>query len=180
MSFVIKPLATFSFAMASPSPTIMPAPIGGIPSRIELGPSVAFVLVYFALTAWFAVRQRKPSTRIYTAPFWTGLVLLNSMVSWAVRAHLARLGPGGVTRNGLLIYLQVSYALGFTLLLDHFSNTMDLRDENPNKRVPYLRIALSCRWFLPKFFFLASALAGGFGDGIRPEGQWYGIARFLR
>ena len=92
----------------------IPSPIGGFPNQDDLAPSIIFCIAYALTLIPFFYRFFKRDQRVITIVLGTVPFSIERIVVWSVRASLAHNHqPGDVLTKWKMIYLQVSYGLGF-------------------------------------------------------------------
>jgi len=92
----------------------IPSPIGGFPNKDDLAPSIIFAIAYALTLVPFFYRFFKRDQRVITIVLGTVPFSVERIVVWSVRASLAHNHqPGDVLTKWKIIYLQISYGLGF-------------------------------------------------------------------
>lgn len=93
---------------------MVPALVGGIPTKQDFAPSIIFAIAYGLALIPVIWRFRNPNTRTILFTFGTLSFSIERIVVWSIRASQSHdHQPGETLKKGFLIYQQVSFALGF-------------------------------------------------------------------
>lgn len=156
----------------------VPALIGGVPDQTDFAPSILFAVLYFLSLIPHAYHLFNPDTRTITFCIGTVTFSIERIVVWSLRAGQAKVHhPGDVLNRGILVYLQVSYALGFlsfaadavgmaraVLVNATLEDPSRGSPDEPKKRVQYRR-GLDCY----NFIYLIATVTGVIAYGKLPS-----------
>ena len=117
--------------------TVVPSFVGGIPNQLDLVPSILVVIGYATAICMRIKRQYDPNTRIQWLCTATIMFAIERMVVYSLRAGLAHTHtPGSTISSGLIVYPQLSYAMGWQALTQDINHLVRITIVNASVEDP--------------------------------------------